>query len=172
MTHTSFTFSSRTAVIPSPFAVSAECGHLLDFVVWIHSARELLQTNIFKQVTSLNIDGIWLNGRKLNFLLLLEVFCGFLGVLGAMGDLRSVSKARLWSLQFGKEGSRKEESSGSLSSKTGAGWEWAGDGVGPRGHLHSFSWSHPSILWTDTSAFLWTWLVVSSLQHLCATVWG
>lgn len=36
-----------TAVIPSSFGVSAECGHVFDLVVWIPTSRELFQINVF-----------------------------------------------------------------------------------------------------------------------------
>jgi len=47
VTHSSFTFESSTAVVPNLFAVSTECGHLLDFVVRVPSTRELFQTKTF-----------------------------------------------------------------------------------------------------------------------------
>lgn len=90
-------WSSRT-VIPSPFGVSAECGHLLGFVVWRLPSRELFQINGFKKVTYLNVDGLRFQESELNFLLWLEAFCVVPAVAGDIGDPRSIAKATLGSL--------------------------------------------------------------------------
>lgn len=56
-------------------------------------------------MTCLDIDGLWFNGSGLNFLFLLKVFFGFLGITGDTGDPRSITRARLGSLYLWKEGS-------------------------------------------------------------------